>query len=228
MAQVKVLIVAVAPVIQELRQTLLGRSNFQILTTSSAIEGYNLAKYEHPDLAIVDIALTDVAGDELCRDIKGDPQTKSTIVAMLIDGGDEWFAGRARDAGADHLINKPLIPAEFEKMISGVIKAPARHAVRIPIRIKVDGSSSQGEMRGETIDVSISGIQLQMKDCDLEKGFHVWLKFQPMPDLPAVVCRGEVVRVMQQAGLYRVGIQIKAYNADGANVLRKALRLQAE
>ena len=90
----------------------------------------------------------------------------------------------------------------------------------------VDGSAAVGEMRGESMDISVTGIQVRMQKCPLEQGFALWLKFQLNEDLPTVVCKGTVARILQQEGEYRVGVQFKGFQGEGMAVLRKFLRLK--
>lgn len=224
MAEVRILFVAAPGLVEPLRQSLLSRKGFSVKQTASGIEAYNLIKYDHPDLAIIDIALEDEAGDLVCRDVKSDPASRDTFVALLIDQGDEWFAQRARDAGANAVLGKPLKTEEFAKVVAAVVGAPIRRALRVPVRIMVDGATSMGEMRGETQDLSISGLLMRMKDCELEKGYSVWLKFQLSPGTAPVVCKSEVVRVVQGSGEYQVGVKFTSFTGNGGDVLRKALR----
>lgn len=224
MAQVRILFVAAPQVVEPLRNSLLARKDFSVRQTASGIDAFNLIKFEHPDLAFVDIALEDEAGDLLCRDVKSDPTTKETFVAVLVEQGDDWFAKRARDAGADAVLAKPLKTEEVAQVIAKVAGQPIRRAVRIPVRIKVDGATSMGEMRGESLDLSISGLLMRMKECELEKGYAVWLKFQISPESAPVVCKAEVVRVVQGSGEYQVGVKFTSFTGSGGDVLRKALR----
>ncbi len=224
MASIKVLLVGHDPEIDLVQVSLLKRQEIRVLTAKLGVEAHNMVKFEHPELVVIDIALHDISGDEVCRDIKNDPHTKATIVALLIEPNDEWFANRAREAGADLIFHKPLQVAELEKTVAKILNAPIRKALRVVVRAKVEGASGLGEMRGESIDVSSNGIQIRMKDCDLEKGYSLWLKFQLADDEAPVVCKGEVIRVMRQAEEYRVGVHFTAFNGDGAAILRKFLR----
>jgi DNA-binding response OmpR family regulator len=224
MGSLKVLLVSHDPDVAQVRKSLLNRQEIQILTSTSGVDAYNKVKFDHPELAVIDIALHDVSGDEVCRDIKNDVHTRGTIVALLIDSGDDWFASRAREAGADLIFHKPLQVGDLEKTVAKILSAPLRKALRVVVRVKVDGASGLGEMRGESVDISSNGMQFQMSNCELEKGYSLWLKFQLADDQPAVVCKAEVVRVMHQSSTYRVGVQFSAFNGDGAAVLRKFLR----
>lgn len=223
MAEVRVVLVAEAKIAEGVRRSLLERSQLHVRTTSSGIEGFNLIKYEHPELAFIDLALADVSGDELCRDVKNDPSTKGTVVAMFIDN-DDWFRDRAKEAGADYILVNPVTIDDLEAVIAKTLHVPIRRAVRVPVRIKVDSATAKGELGGTSVDVSTSGILFDMEKCDLEKGFAIWLRFQLTPESPPITVKGEVARVAPFGQGYRVGVAFKSFHGDSAAILKKTLR----
>ena len=223
MAEVRVVLVAEAKIAEGVRRSLLERSQLHVKETASGIEGFNLIKYERPELAFIDIALADVSGDELCRDVKSDPQIKDTHIAMFIER-DDWYRSRAKDAGADFIVEKPFTVDDLEAVIAKTLHVPIRRSVRVPVRIKIEAASGNGELQGESVDVSTSGMMFEMVKCDLERGFAIWLKFQLAPGSPPIVCKGEVARVARAEGRYRVGVQFKAFHGDSAAALKRTLR----
>ncbi len=60
-----------------------------------------------PDLVVLDIGLPDLSGYEIVRAIKRDPGRKRYVAAATGWGSDRDRA-RARDAGFDHHVTKPL------------------------------------------------------------------------------------------------------------------------
>jgi DNA-binding response OmpR family regulator len=223
MAEVRVVLVAEAKIAEGVRRSLLERSQLHVRTTASGIEGFNLIKYEHPELAFIDLALADVSGDELCRDVKADPSMKGTQVAMFIDK-DDWFRDRAKDAGADFIIEKPFTIDDLEAVIAKTLNVPVRRAVRVPVRIKVDSATAKGEASGYTVDVSTSGVLFDMEKCELEKGFAIWLKFQLTADSPPITVKGEVARVAPMGTGYRIGVAFKSFHGESGPILKKTLR----
>lgn len=220
----KILLVTPQAPSPDAAKTLLGRQGLRLIYAPSGIEAHNLVRFEHPELAIIDMALADMPGDEVCRDIKGAPETQHTIVAMLIDAGDEYFRERATAAGANVILDKPLNFTAIEQLAAKILNAPLRRTVRIPVRVMVDGRSTMGEVRGESVDLSSSGILLSMDRCDLEAGFKVWLKFPLDEGAQPVVCKGTIVRIQQHEGRYRLAIQFKEFSGEGAASLRRFLR----
>ena len=64
--------------------------------------------FEGPVWIFIDWVLDDLAGLELCRRLRADPQTAGAHITMVLD--DEDFAARKRalDAGADDYISNPI------------------------------------------------------------------------------------------------------------------------
>ncbi|HWF35306.1 MAG TPA: response regulator [Solirubrobacteraceae bacterium] len=105
---VTVLVVDDNPTNLKLVSTVLRSDGFQVRT---AVDGTSalLAVREHrPALVFTDIHLPDIDGLELTRIIKGDPETEDTIVVALTASVMASDESRARAAGCDGFIIKPL------------------------------------------------------------------------------------------------------------------------
>ena len=72
-----------------------------------AEEGLLLVAEERPDLILLDWMLPDMAGIEVCRQIKSNPDTKSIPVIMLTARGTEDDKVRGLGVGADDYVVKP-------------------------------------------------------------------------------------------------------------------------
>lgn len=60
-----------------------------------------------PDAILLDIGLPDISGYELCRRLRQDPATQSTVIIALTGYGFPDDIQRARDAGCDAVFVKP-------------------------------------------------------------------------------------------------------------------------
>jgi len=80
---------------------------FEVKHAATAEDGLYMAKEDGPDLIILDWMLPDLAGIEVCRQIKSGPRTKSIPVIMLTARGTEDDKVRGLNVGADDYMVKP-------------------------------------------------------------------------------------------------------------------------
>jgi two-component system cell cycle response regulator DivK len=98
----------------------------------AAMEGeiaLKMARYFQPDLILMDIQLPDISGLEACRRLKADPLTSCIpviAVTAFAMAGDER---RARDAGCDGYVTKPIMLPTFLPMVSQFVGLPALPAL---------------------------------------------------------------------------------------------------
>jgi two-component system cell cycle response regulator len=79
-----------------------------------------------PNLVLTDIAVPGLDGIELCRRLRADPRTRAVRVLAVTGYDDRHYPDRAIEAGADHVLLKPLEAA--------VLIAEARRlAMREPV-----------------------------------------------------------------------------------------------
>jgi len=77
---------------------------FEVKHATTAEDGLYMAKEDVPDLIILDWMLPDLAGIEVCRQIKSGVQTKSIPIIMLTARGTEDDKVRGLNVGADDYI----------------------------------------------------------------------------------------------------------------------------
>lgn len=112
-------------------------TNLKLVSELLAFEGYEVAqagdaemaqaavRQSRPDLILMDIALPGMDGLTLTRQLKADPATQRirivalTAFAML---GDEL---KAREAGCDGYIAKPIDTRKFPGQVAAILVAPA-------------------------------------------------------------------------------------------------------
>jgi signal transduction histidine kinase/CheY-like chemotaxis protein len=71
-----------------------------------------------PELAILDIGLPDLDGYDLARRLRQDPDLQRTTLVALTGWGQEEHKQRAREAGFDHHLVKPVDPDQLAAVIS--------------------------------------------------------------------------------------------------------------
>ena len=97
--------------------TLLELEGFEPVVLTSGTEAVEHLASAPVDLVLMDIAMPDVDGIELCRSLKRDPRTQDVPVFMVSarPGGD--VVERARAAGAEQFVRKPFENADLVELI---------------------------------------------------------------------------------------------------------------
>lgn len=122
MSEELIMVVDDNPVNLKLAQVLLTRKGFTVCTATDAYEAMDMLKIVHPDLILMDIQLPGMDGLTLTRQLKADATTRDihivalTAYAML---GDEQ---KARDAGCDGYIPKPIDTRLFVSTVLGFLR----------------------------------------------------------------------------------------------------------
>lgn len=83
-------------------------------------EGLGLAGCEKPDLILLDFALPDIAGDEVCRGLQADPETAELPVILMGGAADDLKRSQTEFENIVHTIPKPFTA---EQLCSAVTKA---------------------------------------------------------------------------------------------------------
>lgn len=91
-------------------------------------EGLGLAGCEKPDLILLDFALPDIAGDEVCRGLQADPETAELPVILMGGQASELKRSQTEFDNIVHTIPKPFTA---EQLCSAVTKA-LRNATNHP------------------------------------------------------------------------------------------------
>jgi DNA-binding response OmpR family regulator len=68
---------------------------------------------ERPDLILLDIYMAGLSGFEVCRVLKGKPETASIPIIMLTAGARRQEVSEGYASGADDYIIKPFEPEEL-------------------------------------------------------------------------------------------------------------------
>jgi two-component system, chemotaxis family, CheB/CheR fusion protein len=102
----RVLLVEDATDIRDVFQMLLEAEGAQVVATGSGREGAALAAREDFDVVLTDLGLPDVSGETVIRQARNARRRPRIVV---VTGYDEPFTTRARAAGADVVLTKPVM-----------------------------------------------------------------------------------------------------------------------
>ena len=110
---IPILVVDDNPTNLRLAEFVLTHAGFDVRTALSARDARLTLADFHPRVVLMDLQLPEVDGLTLTRQLREDPATnKLCIIAMTADAmsGD---ADRARDAGCDGYVTKPVSPSDM-------------------------------------------------------------------------------------------------------------------
>lgn len=121
-----ILVVERDPNVRDLEAYFLNEAGFGVEFATDGIAALELAREIKPDIIITEVLVPKLDGLALCRSIKSDPALSLTLVLVFSILAAE---GRAREAGADAFLMKPL--AE-RRLVSTVRDLLARRAATTP------------------------------------------------------------------------------------------------
>ena len=75
-----------------------------------------------PDLILLDIMMPKLSGFEVCKNVKSDPATQSTMILMVTALNEPGDIERAVSAGCDDFLSKPINKLELLKRVDNMLK----------------------------------------------------------------------------------------------------------
>jgi len=109
----KVLVVDDDPEIVTFLSTLLELEGIESSVATSAAAALEQLAQARPDLVLLDIAMPDRDGIDLCKELKRDPRTAEVPVFVVSARPGKDVVERALAAGAEEFIRKPFENAEL-------------------------------------------------------------------------------------------------------------------
>jgi len=115
----KVLVVDDEPQIRRIMRETLTAAGYEVADARNGIEGLEKLRTFRPDLVLLDINMPEMAGIEVCREIRRD----STIaIIMLTVRKSEAEKVAALDAGADDFVTKPFSTPELLARVRAALR----------------------------------------------------------------------------------------------------------
>jgi DNA-binding response OmpR family regulator len=109
------------PHVRDLESYFLTEAGFQVTVAADGIEAFELVRTLRPAIVVTEILVPKLDGLALCRRLKADEATKDTaiLVFSLLAAED-----RARDAGADAFLRKPLSAQRLTDTVRQLLADP--------------------------------------------------------------------------------------------------------
>lgn len=119
-----VLIVEDDPASVDIFTTILRHGGYGVLAAHTAAEGARVAREHLPDLVVVDIGLPDAPGFHVLDELTDDPATAHIPLIVCTVHVFEHDEKRARRAGSDVFLRKPIDPRELLRHVDQLLQNP--------------------------------------------------------------------------------------------------------
>ncbi len=188
----KVLLVDDVELFTELEKTFFRREQFRIFTATNGEEALRLSREELPDLVFLDLYLSGLNGDEVCRQLKNDPVTSSIPVVMVVQRGNDSDLAICKSVCCDDILYKPVRREDFLRASREQLALLERRTPRIDARVLVRyGLRDERLFEQYTVNVGLGGVFLATEAL---LSIDTWLNLRiDLPDGgPPVSCFGRV------------------------------------
>jgi len=95
---------------------------YEVRTAHDGLEAVQAAATFRPDVALLDIGMPGLNGYEAARRIREQPGGWDMVLVAITGWGQEDDKRRAREAGFDHHLTKPVDPADLQKLLASVLR----------------------------------------------------------------------------------------------------------
>jgi CheY-like chemotaxis protein len=170
------------------------RAECDVLTATSGVEALRKARETRPSLLLLDVAMPECSGLDVCKAVKSDPDLASLPVVLF---GDESALPRMLEAGADGTVFRPLSGPRLVEAMHGLVDVPRRSSPRRAASLRVDFYwADDREGCCYTKDIGTTGLFLKTREPPAaESGLQVIFDL-PLEDRPTIRADGHVVRVV--------------------------------
>lgn len=159
-APIRILLVEDERSIAEPFAKILRREGFDPILAATAAEALDRARDSDPDLVLLDLALPDGDGRDVCRTIRSESEVP---VIMVTARGTETDRIVGLELGADDYVVKPFSAAEVVARIRAVLRrtgrrdeppaAPAAEALRVG-ELQIDLGARRAHLAGAELELS--------------------------------------------------------------------------
>ena len=114
---------------------LTGRAKpYEVSTARDGFEAGRLVATFHPNVVLLDLRMPGMDGFQVCKAIKGDPDTSSTVVIAMTGFHTAETEARIVECGALRCLAKPLDPSSLAAIIDALFDEAATAAARAEAR----------------------------------------------------------------------------------------------
>jgi DNA-binding response OmpR family regulator len=126
-ASALVLVVERDPHVRDLEKFFLNEAGFSVQFADDGVSALEIARMSMPAIIVTEILVPKLDGLALCRTVKRDPQLNHTAVLVFSILA---ASGRAREAGADAFLMKPLAERRLVDTVRDLLQRRDATAVK--------------------------------------------------------------------------------------------------
>jgi CheY-like chemotaxis protein len=141
-------------------RTVFGRGGITVIPAGSAEDILELHRRERCDLVIADQAQPVMGGVRLCEVLRADEALRDVSIILVCDGAQASLQD-CRDSVANAMIVRPVDPMVLFSKTSELLVVPQRQAMRVMLRVSVDGGTGGTPFFATSENISISGLLLE-------------------------------------------------------------------
>ena len=108
--------------IRDLIRYHLEREGFTVVEAENGERALDLVRREQPALVILDLLLPGASGLDVCRILRGRPQTANLPIVMVTAKAEEVDRVLGLEIGADDYVTKPFSPRELVARVRAVLR----------------------------------------------------------------------------------------------------------
>jgi len=160
----RILVVDDEPDLLELVRFNLSQAGFAVETASNGRDALAKLRRSPPDLLVLDLMLPDVSGNDICRQVRADPQLAELPILMLTAKGEEVDRVVGFEIGADDYVPKPFSPRELTLRVRAVMRrraaAPASGGSLEHGPLRIDTDRHRCFVEGREIELTAKEFKL--------------------------------------------------------------------
>lgn len=99
----------------------LAQCGYRVATAADGEEGLRVALSLRPAVVVLDLAMPVMDGWEAARQLRSHPETKRAVIIAVTGNATARNRRLAMEAGCDHFIAKPFLPAALDGFIRRVL-----------------------------------------------------------------------------------------------------------
>jgi len=146
----------------------LEKEGFSVLKALDGEKALELVRTKRPDLVVLDLMLPGVKGLDVCRILRGRPETAALPIIMLTARGEEVDKIVGLEMGADDYVTKPFSIRELMARIRTVLRRsalrnePPAGKVFEARGLRIDYDAYEVTVSGRPVDIGPTELKLLM------------------------------------------------------------------